>query len=140
MKYCDDCQRLRCAECGNCDCDGYPCAHQRPLGDIPRVSPGCYITIQQALADTEAAYAMIRARLVVDDVDIKESSDVTWVGPKEFRAQFYFPEGLRQGRYGVRYVFLSMDDTWKPLHWTSYNWPPERVRKCSTCLSCLASQ
>jgi hypothetical protein len=97
--------------------------------DIPRVSPGCYITIQQALADTEAAYAMIRARLVIDDVDIKESSDVAWVGPKEFRAQFYFPEGLRQGRYGVRYVFLSMDDTWKPVHWTSYNWPPERVRK-----------
>lgn len=30
LGWCDDCQRKSlCRECGNCDCDGYKCKHQK---------------------------------------------------------------------------------------------------------------
>lgn len=33
-EWCDMCHRRTCPQCHNCDCDGYPCIHQDPNGDI----------------------------------------------------------------------------------------------------------
>jgi hypothetical protein len=89
---------------------------------LPTVPPEHTLTIEQGLLHP-VPICQLRGRLVVDGVDVGESDDAVFVGNRYFSIRFYARDGIRGGRYGVRYVFMS-DGAWKAVEWeASTYWP-----------------